>query len=269
MKQEMPLLGGIAATLRWCESLAALASGPLLSVGLGVALIDLMTGGRLLTTIPWLLWLWGASMAIGLDAQLVGTFDRCRTAMRERRWLAMTGLLILGCVLAYVGFLSASAFGFQQAFGLTEADALGRLGIDGVTWQLQRAALAVGLVALSGFTRERGSPKTVEDERKALERELTLEPLRQQLRQKKTLGAVSLAKSVFTGRTEEPPAEETAEPETTDTPVRVRGGTPLSVEEKIRRALTRNPALSGAELARIVGCSKSQALRIRRKLLGE
>jgi hypothetical protein len=272
MNSEMPALGGIAAMLRWLENLAALLSGPLLTVCMGVALTDLLSGGRLLASVPWLLYLWACAQAVGIDAQLVGAWDRCRENIRRRRWLAVAGLVLLGTALMYVGFLSVDAFGMAQAFGLSESEALARLGLDGVTWQTQRAVLAVFLVALSGFTRERGSPKTVEDERKALERELTLEPLRQRVRREKALGAVSLAKTVFTGKAEEPPAEQETEPETTDAtsePVRQRGGNPLSVEDKIRRALTRNPALSGAELARIVGCSKSQALRIRRKLVDE
>ena len=70
---NMPLLGGIAGFLRWCESLAVILSGPLLTFGLGVALVDLLTDGQLLATTPWLLFAWAISQAVGVDAQLVGS----------------------------------------------------------------------------------------------------------------------------------------------------------------------------------------------------
>jgi len=202
---EFPLLGGIAAGIRWLEELVSLVSGPLLTVGLGIALVDLLTGGRLLSGLPELLFVWAIAQAVGIDAQLVAAWDRCRAAIREKRWLSVFGLVVLGCALGYVGFLSAEAFGFQQAFGLSESDALARLGIDGVTWQLQRAGLAVFLVALSGFTRYHAPPKarkSLEEERAELMREAELEPLRQRVRGMKALGAVSLAKSVLAGRTD-------------------------------------------------------------------
>jgi hypothetical protein len=150
---DLPLIGVIAGAIRWLEELISLLSGPLLSMGLAIALIDLLTGGGLLRAMPDLLFAWGICQAVGIDAQLVATWDRCRMAMRKGGWAQVIALAILGVALGYVGFLSAEAFGFQQAFGLSEAEALQRLGIDAASWQLQRATLAVFLVALSGFTR--------------------------------------------------------------------------------------------------------------------
>jgi hypothetical protein len=162
----LPLLGAIAGVIRWIEELISLLSGPLLTVGLGIALIDLLTGGGLLRTVPELLYAWAVSMAVGIDAQLVATWDRCRLALRAAHWWTALGYVVLGVALGYVGFLSAEAFGLQQAFGLSESDALARLGIDAASWQLQRAILAVFLVALSGFTRYHAPPRakqTLED----------------------------------------------------------------------------------------------------------
>jgi hypothetical protein len=194
---DLPLIGAIAGAIRWLEELISLLSGPLLSVGLAIALIDLLTGGGLLHALPDLLFAWGICQAVGIDAQLVATWDRCRMAMRSGKWGHVVALAVLGVALGYVGFLSAEAFGFQQAFGLTEADALGRLGIDAASWQLQRALLAVFLVALSGFTRYHPQRKTIGDERAALERELELEPLRQRARTLKATGVAALARTTL------------------------------------------------------------------------
>jgi hypothetical protein len=76
-------------------------------------------------------------------------------------------------------------------------DALARLGIDAASWQLQRALLAVFLVALSGFMRYHPQRRTVADERAALERELELEPLRQRARALRATGVAALARTTL------------------------------------------------------------------------
>jgi hypothetical protein len=196
-QHDLPLLGGIAAAIRWCEELISLLSGPLLAIGLAIALIDLLTGGGLLRALPELLFAWGICQAVGIDAQLIATWDRCRTAMRSGNWIHVVALAVLGVCLGYVGFLSAEAFGFQQAFGLSEMDALQRLGIDAASWQLQRALLAVFLVALSGFTRYHPQKASIADERERLAREIELEPLRQQARAMKATGMATLARTTL------------------------------------------------------------------------
>jgi hypothetical protein len=205
----LPLLGAIAGVIRWIEELVSLLSGPLLSVGLAIALIDLLTGGGLLRSFPELLYAWGVCQAVGIDAQLVATWDRCRLALRAGHWWTAIGLVVLGVALGYVGFLSAEAFGLQQAFGLSESDALARLGIDAASWQLQRAILAVFLVALSGFTRYHAPPKakqSLEDERAALAREIELEPLRQRLRAQKAVGGAALVRQALSAAAGREPA---------------------------------------------------------------
>ena len=86
--------------------------------------------------------------------------------------------------LAYVGFLASNVFATQQSQGLTTAEALARLGMDGTSWIVQRSALAVALVVLSGLLRYRlpAAEASAADERERLARELELEPLRAQLR---------------------------------------------------------------------------------------
>jgi hypothetical protein len=49
-------LGWIAAIIRWFEDLVNLLSSPLLTVGLGIALVALLTDGQLLARIPILLY---------------------------------------------------------------------------------------------------------------------------------------------------------------------------------------------------------------------
>ncbi len=192
VERELPGLVGIGSVIHWIEELVMLLSGPLLTIGLGIALVDLLTGGDLLRTLPFLLFAWGVCQAVGIDSQLVAMWDRARRAIRERHYWALFGYVILGAMLGYVGFISAEAFGFQHAFAVTEAQALARLGIDPINWQLQRAVLAVFLVALSGFTRYHPPAKNVAghtaETREKLLAEIELEPLRAKLRAEKLRG---------------------------------------------------------------------------------
>jgi hypothetical protein len=125
--QDLPLLGGIAGFLRWLESLAVIASGPLLTVGLGIALVDLLTDGALLTNAPALLFAWAISQAIGVDAQLVGSSFQLAHSLRSRRYPAAIGYSMLVLALGYVGFIAAQVFATQEAEGITTAQALGAL----------------------------------------------------------------------------------------------------------------------------------------------
>lgn len=194
------LLGPIAATLRWLEELANLLSGPLLVAGLAIALIDLLTDGQLLTAVPALLYAWAIAQAIGVDAQLVGAWDRAKRAMLHRQWWALLGLLVLGAVLAYVAFIAGWVFAVQQASHISESAALASLGMSATAWLWQRVGVSVFLVCLSGWTRYRTPRQTsIDDERAKIERELTLEPLRQQLRHTRLAGVRDAASALVGG----------------------------------------------------------------------
>jgi hypothetical protein len=90
---------------------------------------------------------------------------------------------VLVVALGYVGYIAAQVFATQEAEGITTAQALANLGLDSNSWILQRSALSVVLVVLSGLLRYVQPAKqelALEDERAKLEREL--EPLRQKAR---------------------------------------------------------------------------------------
>ena len=193
-------LGAIALVLRWLEELLALVNGPVLMVGAGIALVDLLTDGSVTAAVPLLLIAWALSQALGIDTQLLGCFARAREAVRRRAGWAVVGWLALGALLAYFAWQAGYVFAVQQAEHITEAAALRQLGLPAPVWLGERAALAVGLVALSGWTRYHPPAKhapSLADERAQLERELTLEPLRQAVRARKAIGGVGLGRQVL------------------------------------------------------------------------
>src|SRR5258708_2319785 len=199
--RELPVLSAVAGFLRWCEELVSIVAGPLLTVGVGIALVDLLTGGALLAAQPGLLYAWAISQAAGVDAQLVASAAKLAAAVHARRYWLAVGYGVLIVPLAYVGFLASNVFATQQSQGLTTAEALARLGMDGTSWIVQRSALAVALVVLSGLLRYRppAAEASAEDERAQLERELTLEPLRAQLRARKALGWRDVGRAITRG----------------------------------------------------------------------
>lgn len=152
-ERELPLLAAIGGFFRWLEELLAILAGPLLTAGLLIALIDLLTDGKLLATQPELLYGWAIAMGAGLDAQLIGASVKLGRAIRAGRVLVAAGYLLLVCGLAYVAFVAAQVFATQQADGLTTAAALSQLGMDKTSWLIQRSALSVFLVVLSGVLR--------------------------------------------------------------------------------------------------------------------
>src|SRR5260221_13299524 len=195
-QRELPMLAGIAAVIRWFESLILLIAGPLLTIGLGVAVVDLATNNALLNSVPWLLVAWGIGLAIGLDAQVIAAWDRVGVAFRQRQWFVLALYLVVGVALGYVGYIACAVFGFEHALGYSEQQSLSMMGVNAMLYQYQRAFLAVALVALSALNRYHPPQVSLADERAEIHRELELTPLRQRLTEMRATGAVNVARAV-------------------------------------------------------------------------
>ncbi len=160
---ELPMLAGIAGFFHWLEEFLVILSGPFLTFGLGIGLVDLLSDGALFVNAPALLYVWAIAQTVGVDGQLVGTWARVGQAWRAGRAWSVVGFALLGVVLAYVGFVAALVFAYQQAYHLTTAGALAKLGFDTVSWLWQRTAVSVGLVCLSGLLRYQKPRQVVVD----------------------------------------------------------------------------------------------------------
>ena len=245
-EHELPLLGGISALFRWLESLVSIASGPVLTVGLGIALVDLLTDGSLLASQPLLLYVWAFSQALGVDSQLVASFDRARIALRERRYWSFIGSVLLGVVLCYVAWIAAETFSVQQADHLTTTQALASIGLDHTSWLVQRSALSVALVALSGWFRYHAPAKrklSLEDELTAIERATKVAAARQALREQQAVGATRLGRSVIAAVQGRNKGEEESRPD----PLPTGPGSPVAGAEN--RSPEEDESSSGSESA--------------------
>jgi hypothetical protein len=194
----MPLLGAISAFLRWIEELVVLLSGPMLTVGLGIGLVSLLSDGKLLVDAPWLLYAWAVAQAVGVDGQIVGVWYRVSVAVSQRRWGVMLAFGLLGLVLGYVGYIAALVFAQQEAYGISTAEALSQLGLDSTSWLWQRAAISVFLVCLSGYLRyraPRADTRTLEEKKLDLREQMELEALRQEQRAQQASGLATLVRN--------------------------------------------------------------------------
>lgn len=199
MQSDMPLLGGIAAFLRWLEELAVILSGPLLTVGLCIALVDLLTDGQLTLALPALVYGWAVSQAIGVDGQLIGASFNIKHMARQRRWFAMSGYVLLVIALAYVAIIAALAFAYHESQGTAIPQTLQALGIGAGSWTLQRSILSVVLVILSGLLRYTAPKKQARDEATRLREEIELAPLRAQAQAAKVIGARTVVQAAIKG----------------------------------------------------------------------
>jgi len=197
---ELPLLAGIAAFLRWCEELVVLLSGPLLLVGLGIGLVALLSDGALLVTAPWLLYAWALSQTVGVDGQLVGAWYRVSVAVARRRWGVALAFVLLGLLLAYIGYVASLVFATQQAYHLTTGQALARLGMDSTSWLWQRSAVSVLLVCLSGYLRYRAPRRrapSLDEQKQVIQEQMELAALKRQQRQAQAEGAIGLLRGAL------------------------------------------------------------------------
>src|SRR5215472_16215560 len=197
---ELPLLAGIAASLRWCEELVVLLSGPLLMAGLGIGLVALLSDGQLLVTAPWLVYAWAISQTVGVDGQLVGAWYRVSVALARRRVGVAAAFALLGLLLAYVAYVAALVFATQQTYPLSTAQALARLGMDTTSWLWQRSGVSVLLVCLSGYLRYRAplrQIRSLEERKRAIQEQMELDALKQQQRAQQARGMVGILRGAM------------------------------------------------------------------------
>jgi hypothetical protein len=185
-----------------------------------------------LVTAPWLLYAWAISQTVGVDGQLVGAWYRVSVAVARRRWGVVIGFVILGGVLAYIAYVAAWVFATQQAYHLTIAQALARLGMDSTTWLWQRSAVSVLLVCLSGYLRYRAPRRHVQSldaQKQAIQEQMELAALKRQQRQAQAEGAIGLLRGALqTARAEAVPAQRTTRSDSQESEGRTDAATPLS-----------------------------------------
>jgi hypothetical protein len=134
-----------------------------------------------------------------------------------------------GSVLAYIAYVAAWVFATQQAYHLTIAQALARLGMDSTTWLWQRSAVSVLLVCLSGYLRYRAprrQAQSLDERRRAIEEQMVLDELKTRQRAQQAQGTIGMLRGMAQaarGTNSATPATPAPQEE-----VSANGATPLS-----------------------------------------
>ena len=220
----MPLLGAISAFLRWVEELVVLLSGPMLTVGLGIGLVSLLSDGKLLVDAPWLLYAWAVAQAVGVDGQIVGVWYRVSVAVSQRRWGVMLAFGLLGT--------GAGLCRLHRGVGLRPARGLWHLHCGGVVtawgWIAPRGCGSgrrsrcfwCVCRAICATVRHEQDTRSLEEKKRELREQMELDALRQEQRAQQASGLATLVRSTVAaarGSQEHADAAGTAE----DAPVAV------------------------------------------------
>ncbi len=298
--QEHAFVHRLAGTLRFLEDVVNVLSGPLISLGFILTVMDLLSGNGITSRLPWMTLVWAGCIATGVDAQLVATSDRFRRACLERRWGTLLPLLAIGILLCHVAFIGAVAYGLQESLHIGEAQALGMFGLTPVAFQIERAVLTVSLVVYSGMTRPVQAALTHADRLRDVREQNELAIARAQ-------GDVALAelqKGVKKSTAPKPKPKLGASNPPSGPLFPTGGGTPLqalptatvgtaeslkvlplevaeishqrraararlTLKEKVYRALDAEPGLTKSQIAKRFRCSESRASALKREHAAE
>lgn len=149
-----PGLDGLSYWIGYLEQFLAIISEPLLIVCAALAVVDFMTGGRLLD-LPVLNYTWAGSLAVAVTACFIVTWRRAMKAFTLNRYGVSIGLAFLGVILGIVDFAAIAVQALQQTLNIAFAQALALLNLNVVVITYTRAAVTMAMavvVALSNHT---------------------------------------------------------------------------------------------------------------------
>lgn len=149
-----PGLNGLSYWIGYLEQFLAILSEPLLIACAALAVVDFMTGGRLLE-LPVLNYTWASSLAIAVTACFIVTWRRSIKAFTLNRYGVSISLAILGLLLGVVDFAAIAVQALQQTLNISFAQALSLLNLNVVMITYTRAGVTIAMavvVALSNHT---------------------------------------------------------------------------------------------------------------------
>ncbi len=150
---EYPALARLSRWLDAFHEFLNLINGLVLWIGLAIALVDVLTLGELTASLPWLVWVWAVSQAIGVDGFLYHFSSKAGEHIRLNNWRQAAFFLAVVGGLGFVAWQASYVFNFQQLNHTTVTGAIGALGWTTGQWLAIRTGLSVAMVVLSGLTR--------------------------------------------------------------------------------------------------------------------
>jgi len=151
---EYPGLNGLSYLIGYLEQLLAILSEPLLIGCAALAVVDFITGGRLLQ-LPAIMYVWAGSLAIAVSACFIVTWRRCIRAFTLNYYGAAIGLAVMGICLGLVDWAAVDTQSLMQTMGVSFTSALAQLDLNIILITHLRSAVAIAMavvVAISNHT---------------------------------------------------------------------------------------------------------------------
>jgi hypothetical protein len=149
-----PGLNGLSYGIGYLEQLLAILSEPLLISCAALAVVDFITGGRLLQ-LPAIMYIWAGSLAIAVSACFIVTWRRAIRAFTLNYYGAAIGLCVMGIALGLVDWAAIDVQSLQQTLGVSFTNALAQLNLNIILITHLRSAVAIAMavvVAISNHT---------------------------------------------------------------------------------------------------------------------
>jgi hypothetical protein len=207
-------------------------SGPALATSSVIAGIDIVTGGHLLSTLPWLTLAWAVTLLISLDFQILIMGVRARRLHTNGgRIFPQITLVVIAIAIGAVSAEMQAIVARASASSISIDQAATSLGINMVWLIWQRSALVPLLLFLSGWLRDEGQQIKIDN--------INSDPVPQ------------------TGLhiTQEAVVNAPARDELPEHAQILTGSRIASKQQEIARALQHSPHLTTLELSAICGCS--------------
>jgi hypothetical protein len=254
--------------------------GYLLAIASVLGFMDVLSNGEVLQYASWLFYVWLCVMGLGVDFQILLVIGRLPDLFRidgKKKWVIFSFNVVFLLLLCYISVIIGAVFVQHKDVPGTIGQAMDALGINGVAFVYERAALATLLLVLMAVDRtmerwrlqrhtstqvsESASVPDLDelierlDERYAQRMQTTIETITETLIER-TIERVTVARlspSVH-------PVTALPSPGAVDEPLEPIGGVQQQgYGDQIEALYKQQPTLSAHEVARRVGCSVTTA----------
>lgn len=248
---DYPGLNGLSWAIGFLEQLLAIMSEPLLIGCAALAVVDFVTGGKLLA-LPFLMYTWAGSLAIAVTACFIVTWRRAIRAFTLNYYGVAIGLAFLGLALGIVDWAAIDVQSLQQTLSIPFTSALAALNLNIVLITHLRSAVAISMAVVVAVSNNTAVTTAQAPKRRLVFLEQVLNRIAPVVSDAQ--GSAQVEQQVITNQAE------------AKHPTRlhaINADTELTPLERVEQALSSNPTCSDRELGRLTSLAPATAKRYR------
>jgi hypothetical protein len=251
-----PGLNMLSWSIGYLEQFLAIISEPLLIVCAAIAVIDFMTGGRILA-LPLLMYTWAASLAIAVTASFIVTWRRAIRAFTLNYYGVSISLALLGSMLGVVDWAAIDVQSLQQTLGVPFVEALAQLNLNIIVITHIRSAVAIAMAVVVAVSNHNAVTTAQAPKRRFVFIEQALNKLAPIVSSEETL----LAHRLITEASEQ--VRKQGEEQHSPRLHIVEAKAAIPSLEKVKQALTVEPTCSDRRLGKLTNLAPATAKKYR------